>query len=238
MIYEPIIIEAAEIEVNTDCPRRCTYCPNSVPELRIKRQMERSVFDRVLEELSKAAFVGRLSFHLYSEPLLRDDLEDLISYARKILPRSFLVLFSNGDLLTTSRYGTLLEAGIDRLFVTRHDARNLPRRPFQEVQFSSALTLTSRAGTVHAVGSPLESRCYAPTEMLIVTVDANVLLCHEDGQKKTVIGNLMWQSLEEVWWSPDLQRMRSLLKEGRRSEASEICRRCDLRKYAIRGNAI
>lgn len=236
---EELIIEVAEIEVNTACPRRCPYCPNSVAELRgPDRHMPRELFAKTIAELAAADFVGRLSFHLYSEPLLRKDLHELVAIARAALPRTFLELLTNGDLLTERRYWQLLDAGVDRFLVTRHDDKPMPDRAYQEVQHWTDMTLTSRSGVVVRQSGPLRRPCYAPSEMLIVTYDGDVLLCHEDGERQAVIGNLAASSLRDIWFAADAVHRRRLLREGDRATVGGICARCDLTYYAIAGNAI
>jgi cyclic pyranopterin phosphate synthase len=238
-VSEQLIIEVAEIEVNTACPRRCSYCPNSIAELRgSDRHMSRDLFLKTIVELAAADFVGRLSFHLYSEPLLRKDLHELVAIARRALPRTFLVLLTNGDLLTESRYQQLLDAGIDRFLVTRHDDKPMPQRPLQDVQHWTDMTLTSRSGVVVRQSGPLRRPCYAPSEMLIVTFDGDILLCHEDGERQTAIGNLATSSLRDIWFASDAVRRRRLLQQGDRAAVGGICARCDLTYYAIAGNAI
>jgi MoaA/NifB/PqqE/SkfB family radical SAM enzyme len=230
-----LVIEVAEIEINTACPRRCSYCPNSIPELRqTDHHMPDALYERVISELCAADYVGRLSFHLYSEPLLRRDLARLVSIARSALPRTFLVLFTNGDLLTDRRHAELVEAGVDRFFVTRHDDRPMPSRKYQIVQHWTEMTLTSRGGVV-ATGPTLHRACHAPAEMLIITVTADVLLCHEDGRREHVMGNLGRQSLREVWLSPEFVRKREVLRGGDRAAAGGLCRHCDHSGYAIPG---
>jgi len=233
-----LIIEAAEVEINTACPRRCTYCPNSLPELRdSNHMMSDDVYRRILDELRAADYVGRLSFHLYSEPLLRQDLPRLIGLARNALPATFLVLYTNGDLLTDGRYNELLEAGLDRFIVTRHDGRMLSPRPYQVQLHWKDLILTSRGGLVATAGT-LQRPCHAPAEMLIVTVHGDVLLCHEDGRREFVMGNLATHTLREVWWSEQFVEKRTLLKQGRRHDAGGLCTRCDLTCYTLPGGGM
>ena len=233
---ERMLIEVAEIEVNTACPRRCSYCPNGVPELRkTNHDMSDVLYAHVITELASAEYLGRLSFHLYSEPLLRRDLAALVALAKRALPRTFFVLYTNGDLLSTSRYTELLDAGIDRFLVTYHDARTPPpARSFEIVQHWTDLTLTSRGGLV-APARALDRPCHAPAEMLIVAFNGDVLLCHEDGRRAFVMGNLERQSLRDVWESKNFARTRALLRNGNRAAASGLCAQCDLTGYAVPG---
>src|SRR5438270_5079367 len=99
-----------EIEVGVRCNRTCIYCPNStIGSTSSSSFMEIDLFRRIIAQLSEIAFSGRLSFHFYNEPLMRKDLEALVTIARSALPLAHLVLYTNGDLLTDTRYHNLLE---------------------------------------------------------------------------------------------------------------------------------
>jgi len=235
MRLQPLVIEVAEIEVNTACPRRCSYCPNAIPELRqADYHMPEALYAHIIAELASADYIGRLSFHLYSEPLLRRDLAQLVSIARRMLPRTYFVVFSNGDLLTDTRHAELIEAGIDRFFVTRHDDKKMPSRSYQIVQHWTDMTLTSRGGLV-ASAETLRRACHAPAEMLIITVTGDVLLCHEDGRREFVMGNLERQSLREIWLAQEFVEKRELLRRGERAAAGGLCAHCDHTGYPVAG---
>jgi cyclic pyranopterin phosphate synthase len=193
--------------------------------------METELYRRIIRQLSKIDFSGRLSFHFYNEPLMRKDLEEFVANARAALPYAHLVLYTNGDLLTNSRYHSLLKAGIDFFLVTRHGSEPMNARPHQRVQFPQDLDLSGRAGAVVGVTEPLRRACYAPTEMLIVTVNGDVVLCHEDARREVVLGNLGRSTLEEIWYCDEMERFRHHLRRSRRREAGSICSRCDHRAY-------
>ena len=76
-----------EVEVNSRCNRKCQYCPNFIlPEPDVPKLMSDAVFERLLAELQRIDYAGRLSYHLFSEPLLRRDLERLVKSASAALP--------------------------------------------------------------------------------------------------------------------------------------------------------
>ena len=135
--------------------------------------MRVEVFSRLLDELVRIGFSGRLSYHFYNEPLLRHDLEMLVSQVSDRLPEAYQLLFTNGVLLTNKRYHSLLEAGLDSFVVTSHNNKLLPEREFQKVILPTELILTNRGGTMFTLDKSLDRPCYAPDEMLIVTNDAN-----------------------------------------------------------------
>jgi radical SAM protein with 4Fe4S-binding SPASM domain len=74
--------------------------------------------------------------------------------------------------------------------------------------------------------------------MLIVTSSGDVLLCCDDAERTQRMGNVMDYTLGEIWQSPEFQRKRSLLAQGRRGEASEICAKCSNVEYAAPGENV
>jgi GTP 3',8-cyclase len=158
---------------------------------------------------------------------MRKDLEMLVAIARAALPLAHLVLYTNGDLLTDSRYESLLQAGIDFFWITRHDGEPMKLRLHQRVQFPSDLDISGRAGAVIGATEPLRRPCYAPSEMLIVMVNGDVVLCHEDARREIVLGNLGESTIAEIWFGNEMERFRYHLVRGGRQEAGTVCARCD-----------
>lgn len=228
----PAWFSTVEIEINSRCNRRCGYCPVSVlPTPSSERFMAAEVFDRIVAELARLGFAGTMSYHLFNEPLLRPDLELLAMKVTTQLPGAFQLLFTNGDLLSDERYASLRRAGIDYFIVTRHDCTPIPERPDQKILFPSDLVIANRGGFFQPLEESLTVPCYAPTDMLIVTIGGDVLLCCDDAERRHVMGNIMRQSIEDIWFSPAFVAVRIMLQSGNRAEASSICRHCDNREY-------
>jgi cyclic pyranopterin phosphate synthase len=225
------MFNAVEVEINSRCNRACSYCPVSIlPVPGVPRYMKDEVFESLLSQLRGLDYAGRISYHFYNEPLLRKDLERLVALTSARLPKAHQILFTNGDLLSDERYGSLREAGIEFFVVTSHDGTAYPERPFQIVEFPEDLMLTNRAGTLThlpvVTSEILQTPCYAPSEMLIVTATGDVLLCYEDAKRETMMGNILEASIDEIWLSEKFTRARTLLAQGRRSEANSVCRLC------------
>lgn len=219
---------AVEMEVNSHCNRKCIYCPISkfpIPET--PQYMVEEIFHKIIEELRIFNFSGRISYHLYSEPLLRSDLEKLVHYTKMRVPKCFQVLFTNGSLLTDDRYQSLIDAGINHFLITSHDYRSFIKRENQSILFPNELILNNRGGFLSDIEKSLLTPCYAPSELLIITVTGDVILCCNDAQKKHVMGNVMQNSLEEIWLDTKFVEIRKLLEKGKRSEASDICKNCN-----------
>lgn len=221
-----------EIEINVRCNRKCVYCPNGTLDSPSSSDlMDVGLYRRIIAQLNEIGFSGRLSFNFYSEPLLRKDFETLVAIARVALPFARLLLYTNGDLLTDIRYANLLEAGIDFFVVTRHGREPMKSRPHQWVRFPEDLDISGRGGAVASAPEPLRRACHAPSEMLIVRVNGDVVLCHEDAHREVVFGNLSHSTIQEVWCGDDIERFRYHLTQGERREAGELCARCNHRAY-------
>lgn len=66
-----------------------------------------------------------------------------------------------------------------------------------------------------------------PFERLHVRFDGLVVLCCQDWRSTVVLGDLRRQTLNEVWTSPEYQRVRAALLGGE-GRQPDICRRCRL----------
>lgn len=223
-------LSVVEMEVGSRCNRSCHYCPVSLnPRPPVPVWMPDEVFMAAVGQLAEISFAGRLSYHLYNEPLLRKDLARLVAVVDRLLPGALQILNTNGDLLDERRYTELREAGIDYFYVTRHSPGDYAHRPFQVVQTWEDLVLTNRGGSLTHLPRPtaaaVRTPCFAPSEMLIVTVTGDVLLCYEDARRDHVMGNLLHTSLVEIWDSEGFRERRRRLAVGDRS-VDAMCRAC------------
>lgn len=221
-----------EVEVNSACNRKCAYCPNSVIERQSEQQfISPKVFDRLISELVRIEYTGRISYHFYNEPLLHPGLSDLISHVRYTLADVRQVLYTNGDFLTDELYEELCSAGVAKFIVTSHDYRPISERKRQVVLFPNMLNLTNRGGVVDLpefkkLQLPLAVPCLAPSSMLIVTITGDVLLCYEDAQRTVVVGNIVSQPLEDIWFSDHFVQVKKALANGDRS-VNRVCSLCN-----------
>jgi 2-deoxy-scyllo-inosamine dehydrogenase (SAM-dependent) len=221
-----------EVEINSHCNRKCIYCPNSLVKQQVPKWMDDGVYERILGELVRVNFSGRLSYHFYGEPLLHPRLDTIVERTSTALPKVRQVLYTNGDFLTEDRYSRLRNLGIAHFVVTSHDSIPFPSRPDQTVLFPSDLHLTNRGGVLWSIPGPLKLRCFAPSTMLIITISGDVVLCYEDVNRTQCMGNMMRQPLEEVWFSTRFSWLRQQLAAGNRN-ATGICRRCDNKAHQV-----
>ncbi len=113
-----------ELETSTFCNRSCTWCPNSVYTNRskIQRLILPDLFIEIIKDLKNVAYSGEIALHNFNEPLLDPKLFKNIETIRKLLPRSKIIIFTNGDFLDKIYCEKLSEEGVSLIKVTLQDA--------------------------------------------------------------------------------------------------------------------
>lgn len=234
------LFKIVEVEINRGCNLSCSYCPNSItPPL--PSTMEDKVFFALIGQLEKISYTGEIAFEFFNEPLLCDKLDFFISYCKKKLPGCYLYLYTNGTLLSESLFRHLLSAGLDYFFVTKHEGvenylftdvyQQLSPEEKLHVTFidHTQLDKTNRGGTLEGVGNqelPPLLPCYIPNFITTVTIEGDVLYCFEDYHKLNIMGNIMDQAIDQIWFSPAYEKVRNNLKHCLR-HLYPICKDCN-----------
>ncbi len=113
------LVHSVELEVNTFCNRKCSFCANSfLDRLEKKEAMPWETYRLILSELKSVDYDGALVFARYSEPLASPELLEYIALAHKELPSANLRVLSNGDYLTRDYLKSLSEAGVNLLSIS------------------------------------------------------------------------------------------------------------------------
>ena len=99
--YDKLGFTTCTVETYSRCNRKCVFCYNSdaYPE-REHGTMSEETYMKLIDDLARLHFRGRLSPHFYGEPLLDTRLPELISYAKKRCPNCYILVSTNGDFLT------------------------------------------------------------------------------------------------------------------------------------------
>ncbi|MGO4813283.1 pyrroloquinoline quinone biosynthesis protein PqqE [Cupriavidus sp. 2MCAB6] len=105
-------------ELTYRCPLHCAYCSNPVDYVRYGPELDTAQWRRVLEE-ARALGAAQLGFS-GGEPLVRDDLEELVGHARQL--GFYTNLITSGVGLTDARLGALRAAGLDHVQLSFQDA--------------------------------------------------------------------------------------------------------------------
>jgi len=105
-------------EVTHRCPLRCVYCSNPIELEKRESELETADWLRVIRE---AQALGVLQLHFTGgEPLLRGDLEEMISEASRL--RIYTNLITSGVGLGETRLKALVAAGLDHVQLSVQDS--------------------------------------------------------------------------------------------------------------------
>lgn len=226
---------SVNLETTAFCNRACSFCfnhPRFPP--RERGLMTAEMFRQIVAELAAMKFGGRLSLYFYGEPLLDRRLPEWVRHLRGKLPRAYLHLATNGDLLTEELFLTLVRSGVEMFFITNYDDEDKPhltrlreKYPFHvELRRIQEASLTDRGGMIFARGRESDRPCFRPASQLVINWRGEVLLCCHDFYGRYKMGQVGEQSLKEIWHSPEFRRCREMLAQGQRSALS-LCRHCD-----------
>lgn len=241
------------VEINTTelCNRKCVFCPRHDPEVYPNRDLHLSVkgATHIATELSNNNYSGKISFSGYGENLLNRNFVEIVNTFRKKLPNATLECNTNGDRLSFDYTMKLLDAGLDLLYVNLYDGehqmehfdkvlKGIPKDRYKyRMHWGSVkdhgLILNNRSGTIDWLGveeSDIKSLqgkpCHYPFYKMFVDWNGDVLFCSNDWGREHVIGNLMQQSLHDVWFSKPMEKIRKRLMNGDRS--CSPCNKCSV----------
>jgi MoaA/NifB/PqqE/SkfB family radical SAM enzyme len=117
---------AISIEVTHSCNANCAHCHLGGPVKENRASPEK--YGELVRQIKP--LVAQLSG---GEPLLRKDLEEIVSHLRNPNKAPYIIVTTNGTILTPKRYASLMEAGVDTFSLSldypdeRHDVfRGVP----------------------------------------------------------------------------------------------------------------
>lgn len=246
MLQSPLdIFSLIEIETINRCNGNCDFCPVSAKnDIRTYQIMDKKVFEGIINQLSEMDYSGRLSLFSNNEPFLDPDIISRHKYAREMVPRARMHLFTNGTLLTIERFQQIMEY-LDELIIDNYQQELKLIKPCEQIveyceknpELKKKVTivlrkpheiLSSRGGDApnrkNVVNFGNDS-CVLPFKQMTIRPDGKVSLCCSDALGKNTLGDVTKNSLLEIWYGDEFQRVRNCLKNGRKNW--ELCKKCD-----------
>jgi hypothetical protein len=203
------------IETIGQCQYECGYCPVSTHPKR-KGRLDLEIIYSLLDELSEQDGKFQLRFHFYNEPTLDTRLPDIIRYARSRLPKTYMRLVTNGDLLDQELIDTYFSVGINQIAVSCHQQevferlslllRNLEPRPdielrhsFRQTTWSNRLSSVDLSKNNFSSALPSGVRPWG-CSFLTSQIDyqGNVHSCCEDFKGALIEGNIAKDSFKSI----------------------------------------
>ena len=240
------------VEINTTelCNRTCFFCPRHDPKVFPNRNLHMSPKGArtIAKELNRNGYKGKISFSGFGENFLNPLFHRIIFHFNLYLPDATLECNTNGDRLTSEYARLLFDNGLDLLYINLYDGMEqiehfdsiMSYFPKEKYKYRAhyneedyGLFLNNRSGTIDWLGiddSDVESLkgkpCYYPFYKMFVDWNGDVLFCSNDWGREHVIGNLLQQSLHDVWFSKPMKKIRTRLAKGNRSKSP--CNKCSV----------
>jgi hypothetical protein len=232
------------IEISTHCNRTCSYCPNVIYPQSAKLIKE-EVINKIIKRLGEINYHGVVDFIFFSEPMLHPKLHEFVARVKKAAPHCIPRICTNGDLLTYEKTKRLVEAGLDRIYVMRHnptppgwrDNIDMLSAQFPGIFIKMDIDEVERVEGLNDFGGLLEvkkhrgrtiikgrARCQVHRHVAQFTVDGDWLLCCVDYAKTKKFGSLMTHSIMEIWKDPAFVKGRTALENG--YPITETCKTC------------
>jgi len=239
----PTWIELSLIDV---CNRSCIFCPKSDPEIAPNsyQKMGRVLIDKLAKELKEIRYGGAIALCGYGEPLLH---QDIIYITNKLSKVSKVEIVTNGDVLNFKILKKLFLAGTSRVLISMYDGEHQIKK-FKDIITKSkvpddfvilrdrwydkdnnfGVKLTNRTGTIK-IGNQLKNNvhttCYYPTYQFLIDWNGDVFLCPQDWQRRVTMGNMMQESIINIWNGKIMERYRKKLLQGKRE--LNPCNKCN-----------
>ena len=231
----PTWIELSLIDV---CNRSCTFCPKSDPSVApdTYQKMSRSLIDKLTLELKQIKYRGAVTLCGYGEPLLH---KDILFIVNKLSEASAVEIVTNGDVLTSKVLKNLYSANVSRVLVSMYDGPEQIEKFKKIIQNSKVpsdliilrdrwytkndnfgVKLTNRTGTIKVgkqVSNSTYTKCYYPSYQFLIDWNGDIFLCPQDWQRRVTMGNMMQDSIINIWTGKILSKYRKELLKGKRN---------------------
>ena len=231
----PTWVELSLIDV---CNRKCSFCPKSNDSVAPDtfQSMSRSLIEKIHDDLIHIKYKGAIALCGYGEPLLHKDINWIVKKLSNVAP---VEIITNGDVLTSKRMQDLYLAGVSKVLISMYDSpdqinkfktmtkqANVPddmiilRDRWYNADSDFGVKLTSRAGTVKTGNQrPINTsaKCYYPTYQFLVDWNGDIFLCPQDWQRRVTMGNMMQESIINIWRGRIMTKFRKNLINGKRN---------------------
>ena len=240
---KPTWVELSLIDV---CNRKCIFCPKSNEDIApdTYQMMNRAIIDKIHDQLIEIEFNGTISLCGYGEPLLHKDINYIV---RKLSHVSNVEIITNGDVLNAKNLQELFLAKASKVLVSMYDGpdqikkfediarqANVPKEMFilrdrwYDKYNDFGVKLTNRAGTISEGEQEkvdVTKKCFYPTYQFLIDWNGSIFLCPQDWHRRVSVGNMMQETIADIWTGKILTRFRKNLLSGKRCNSP--CTKCN-----------
>jgi len=236
-------LKSVEINPVDICNRACSFCPRSDTDLypNTKEKMSLELVSKIASDLNDINYSGRVSLVGFGEPLLYKSLIDAVGIISNGVPLcKWIEINTNADFLTRLLAKELKLAGCTNITVSMYDG-DISKKITEELkdidieltfkhcyQDNFDISIVNRNEII--VQNKIlnyQRSCYLPFYKMFVDCNGDILVCCNDWGRRGIIGNLLNNSIKDLWLSKDMDKFRLNLQNGDRSKL-DPCRYCNI----------
>ena len=231
----PTWIELSLIDV---CNRSCSFCPKSDPAIApdTYQKMSKLLIDKLASDLKKIKYNGAIALCGYGEPLLH---KEILYITKKLSEVSSVEIVTNGDVLNSKMLKNLYKSNVSRVLISMYDGPEqikkfkkiikdskvpdeliILRDRWYDKDNNFGVKLTNRTGTIkigNQVDNSIHTTCFYPSYQFLIDWNGDVFLCPQDWQRRVTMGNMMQDSIFNIWKGKIFDKYRKTLLKGKRS---------------------
>ena len=224
-------ITVVDLSTTDFCNRTCVFCPRHDPKVYPNRSLHMTSqgAEIIASKLSDIDFKGTVAISGFGENLINPNIVEIIRVLRRKLPDAFIECNTNGDPLKSLLASQLIDMGLDCININLYDGpeqvqkfdlmlQHIPKEKYKyRVHWGDedfGLHYNNRSGVVKWIpykNNEVMKGCYYPFYKLFVDWNGDVLFCANDWGRENVIGNLMQQTIDELWLSSAMKKIRTQL---------------------------
>ena len=231
-----------EFELSNNCQyaKEHKWCPlyYDKRELTFLRS---TIVHKVVDFFQQYDFNGIVYLSGYSEPLLDPRLIDLVRYIKAHLPKSTILMFTNGIACDANLLADIHEAGVDRIMLSVYNkkenerlgkiASTLPYASLWHRAIGSADdNIDNRINVYDEDTKGIGGPCYMPSLYYFVRNNGDVNMCFWDWRYTQIFGNLYKDSVEDTLMNKDRLKINCALVNNNR-DILPVCKSCQLPDY-------
>lgn len=228
--------KAIEITTINKCNRNCRTCPN-FHIVKNGELMEERIYFKILDDLKRHNYRGRISPYDMNEPTLDLRLPDLIKRTREMFPDNMITIGSNGMAIDQDYVRMLFDHGLSQIMITCYDKFVFDKFRTMEDKIKVRLLkiwdrnldeiFMNRGGNVD-VGPKcsVQRSCDKGMQQAMINYLGDMVFCCSDYYYTTVAGNVMDTDVIELFNCEKFKKLRELLAKGDRASIP-LCSKCN-----------
>lgn len=225
-----------EIETYHGCNLNCPTCPNSKIE-KHGELMEEKVYFKIMDDLKKMDFKGRISPYDFNEPTLDKRLPDWIKRTREMFPGNNIMIASNGIAIDQDYVRMIHSKGLSQILITCYFKETYEKfkdmedgikvRLLKVFEQDRSKIFMNRGGNID-VGQKVLVHRICPKGLVQVMINylGDMVLCCSDYYYTTVAGNVMNEDVQKLWNCKKFKQIREYLSKGEREKIA-LCSQCN-----------